>query len=72
MGNDSDPTRSQMPEASPAAMHKTSSGQRTSPLIGSSDPKHASSGRSNSGMKNYESMLKGIESLHFNEEEKGH
>ncbi|KAL3368830.1 hypothetical protein AABB24_009575 [Solanum stoloniferum] len=69
VGNDSDPTRSRAPEASPATMHKISSGQRISPLVGSSDPKHASSGP---GVKNYESTLKGIESLHFDEEDKGH
>lgn len=70
VGNGSDPTRSRAPEASPATMHKISSGQRISPLVGSSDPtKHASSVP---GVKNYESTLKGIESLHFDEEEKGH
>ncbi|KAK6789585.1 hypothetical protein RDI58_013385 [Solanum bulbocastanum] len=69
VGNDSDPTRSRVPEASPATMHKIPSGQRISPLVGSSDPKHASSGP---GVKNYESTLKGIESLHFDEEDKGH
>ncbi|CAN4097529.1 unnamed protein product [Withania somnifera] len=69
--NDSDPTRSRMPEASPSTMHKISSGHRVSPLVGLSDPKHASSG-STSGMKNYESTLKGIEGLHFDEEDKGH
>lgn len=71
VGNDSDPTRSRTPEASPATMHKISSGQRISPLVGSSDHKHASSGTT-SGIKNYESTLKGIESLHFDEEDKGH
>ncbi|TMW99965.1 hypothetical protein EJD97_001607 [Solanum chilense] len=70
VGNGSDPMRSRAPEASPATMHKISSGQRISPLVGSSDPtKHASSVP---GVKNYESTLKGIESLHFDEEEKGH
>ncbi|GAA0169733.1 non-receptor serine/threonine protein kinase [Lithospermum erythrorhizon] len=39
----SDPTRSGIAEASPGSAHKTS-GQRSSPLCGSSEPKHASSG----------------------------
>ncbi|XP_009764702.1 casein kinase 1-like protein 2 [Nicotiana sylvestris] len=72
MGNDSDPTRSRTPEASPATMNKISSGQRSSPLVGSSDAKHASSDRNTSGIKNYETTLKGIESLHFDEEDRGH
>lgn len=72
MGNDSDHTRSRTPEASPATMHKISSGQRSSPFVGSSDAKHASSGRNTSGIKNYETTLKGIESLHFDEEDRGH
>ncbi|XP_071908889.1 casein kinase 1-like protein 2 isoform X2 [Coffea arabica] len=66
-GNDSDPTRSRTPEASPGTAQKISSGQRTLPLGGSSDPRHTSSGKNNSGVKNFESTLKGIESLRFDD-----
>uniref|UniRef100_A0A5B7BD50 non-specific serine/threonine protein kinase n=2 Tax=Davidia involucrata TaxID=16924 RepID=A0A5B7BD50_DAVIN len=72
VGNESDPARSRTTEASLGTLHKISSGQRSSPVGGSSDPKRTSSGRNNSGMKNYESTLKGIESLHFDEEERVH
>ncbi|KAL0315782.1 UNVERIFIED_CONTAM: Casein kinase-like protein 2 [Sesamum radiatum] len=72
LGNDSEPTRSRTPEASPATVNKISSGQRTSPLGGSSEPKHTSSGRNNTSIKNYDSAIKGIESLHFDDEERFH
>lgn len=72
MGNDSDPTHSRMPEASPATMHKISGGHRSSLLGGSSDPRYASSSKNTSGIKNYESALKGIETLHFDDEERAH
>ncbi|KAG8367216.1 hypothetical protein BUALT_Bualt16G0049500 [Buddleja alternifolia] len=68
LGNDSDPTRSRTPEASPATLNKISSGQRSSPLGGSSDPRHTSSGRNNASIKNYDSTIKGIEGLHFDDE----
>lgn len=71
LGNESDPTRSRTPEASPATVNKISSGQRTSPFGGSSDPKHTS-GRNNSSIKNYDSTIKGIENLHFDDEERFH
>ncbi|XP_057468214.1 casein kinase 1-like protein 12 [Actinidia eriantha] len=63
LGNESDVVRSGT---------KVSSGQRSSPIGGSSDPKHSSSGRISSGMKNYESALKGIESLNFDDEKRVH
>lgn len=65
-GNDSLPSRSRTAEASPGTMQRFSSGQRSSP-VGSSDAKHSSGGRITS-IKNYESTLKGIESLHFDDE----
>ncbi|CAN4103780.1 unnamed protein product [Withania somnifera] len=71
-GNDSDPTHSCTPEASLATMHKISGGHRNSLLGGSSDPRYASSGKNTSGIKNYESTLIGIETLHFDDEEKAH
>ncbi|KAL8498100.1 hypothetical protein ACS0TY_021433 [Phlomoides rotata] len=72
LGNESDPTRSRTPEASPATVNKISSGQRTSPFGGSSDPKHTSSGRNNSSIKIFDSTIKGIENLHFDDEERFH
>ncbi|CAN4084793.1 unnamed protein product [Withania somnifera] len=72
MGNDSDPTVSRTPEASPGTMPKISGSHRSSLLGGSSDPRYASSGKNTSGIKNYESTIRGIETLHFDEEEKAH
>lgn len=72
VGNDSDLTHSRMAEASPATMHKMSGGHRSSLLGGSSDPRYASSGKNASGIKNYESTVKGIESLHFDDEGRAH
>lgn len=72
MGNDSDPTYSRTPQARPATMHKISGGHRSSLLGGSSDPRYASSSKNTSGIKNYESTLKGIETLHFDDEERAH
>ncbi|XP_021747114.1 casein kinase 1-like protein 2 [Chenopodium quinoa] len=65
-GNESDPSRSRTAEASPGPVQRFSSGQRSSP-VGSSDAKQQASGRITS-IKNYESTLKGIESLHFDDE----
>ncbi|KAL3532641.1 hypothetical protein ACH5RR_006162 [Cinchona calisaya] len=68
-GNDSDLPRSRTPEASPGTAQIISSGQRTSqlPLGGSSDPRHTPSGKINSSTKTFESTLKGIESLRFDD-----
>ncbi|KAL8102602.1 casein kinase 1-like protein 2 [Apium graveolens] len=68
LGKESDPTHSGTTDASPGTMQKTSSGQRSSPLGRSSDLKYTSSGKNNSSTKNYETSLKGIESLRFDEE----
>lgn len=72
VGNESDPARSRTTDASPGTINKISSGQRSSPLGRTSDPKQASSGKNNSSIKNYETSLKGIESLQFDEEERVH
>ncbi|KAF5743064.1 casein kinase I isoform delta-like [Tripterygium wilfordii] len=69
VGSESDPQRSSTMEASPAALHRVSSGQ--SP-VGSSDPRHPSSGKTTSHTKNYETTLKGIESLHFDGDDRAH
>ncbi|XP_019151311.1 PREDICTED: casein kinase 1-like protein 2 isoform X2 [Ipomoea nil] len=69
IGNDSDPARPRTPDTNPGTILKLSSGQRSSPLGGSSDPKQTSV-RNISGMKNYESALRGIETLRFDDKEK--
>ncbi|KAK6944809.1 Protein kinase domain [Dillenia turbinata] len=68
MGSDSDPSR-HATEASPGALRKVSSTQRSSP-VGSSDPRRSASARHASTIKNYESTLKGIEGLHFDNDDK--
>ncbi|KZV29653.1 pentatricopeptide repeat-containing protein-like [Dorcoceras hygrometricum] len=59
-GTDSDPPRSRTPDASTATVNKISIGQRSSPLVMSSEPKYASYGRNN-----YDSAIKGMENLRF-------
>ncbi|KAF6157221.1 hypothetical protein GIB67_041682 [Kingdonia uniflora] len=66
---ESDLSRSRTTEASPGTFRKISSGQRNMPA-GSSEPKRTSSGRLITNMKNYESTLKGIESLTFDGDER--
>lgn len=69
VGGDLEPSRSRA-DASPGALRKISSGQRGS-LVHSSEHKRISSSRNtSSNIKNFESTLKGIESLHFNNEER--
>ncbi|KAK9142306.1 hypothetical protein Syun_011706 [Stephania yunnanensis] len=70
IGSDSDPSRPRTTEASPGAFRKISSTQRSSP-VGSSEPKRTSSGRNiSTNMKTFESTLKGIESLSFDNDER--
>ncbi|XP_038696396.1 casein kinase 1-like protein 1 isoform X2 [Tripterygium wilfordii] len=69
VGSETDPQRSSTIEACPPALHRVSGGQ--SP-VGSSDPRHPSSGRTTSHAKNYETTLKGIESLHFDGDDRVH
>ena len=67
---ESDPSWSRA-DASPGALRKISGGQRGSPVRSSSEHKRISSSRNAStNIKNFESTLKGIESLHFNNEER--
>ncbi|KAL5579442.1 hypothetical protein UlMin_011884 [Ulmus minor] len=56
-------------DASPGTARKISSGQRSSPIV-SSENNRTSSGRNISNIKNLESTLRGIESLHFNNDER--
>lgn len=72
LGSESDPSRVHATEASlGAGVRRISSGQKSSP-VGSSDPKRTSSGRNTANMKNYESTIKGIESLNFDNDERVH
>ncbi|OAY53169.1 casein kinase 1-like protein 2 [Manihot esculenta] len=67
VGNDSEPTHSRITDVSPAV--KIYGGQRSSAMV-SSEQKHPPSGRNSSKVKTFESTLRGIESLHFNNEER--
>ncbi|KAJ8773966.1 hypothetical protein K2173_009397 [Erythroxylum novogranatense] len=69
--NDCDPVCTRTTEASPALLYKISSGQRSSPVL-SSEQKRSSSGRNTSTIKAFESTLRGIGSLHFNNDESLH
>lgn len=63
VGNETEPSRT----ASPGALRKVSGAQRGSPII-SSEQNRTSSGRNIANVKNYESALRGMEGLHFNDE----
>ncbi|XP_022715176.1 casein kinase 1-like protein 2 isoform X2 [Durio zibethinus] len=58
-------------DASVAPLPKISSGQRSSPVL-SSENKRSSCVRNTSKIKNLESALRGIESLHFSNDERLH
>ncbi|XWS70026.1 hypothetical protein CRYUN_Cryun03dG0013600 [Craigia yunnanensis] len=68
-GSEVDPQRSHITDASPGALHKISSRQRSP--VESADPKWTS-GRNTSHVKNYEAALKGIEGLQFESDERNH
>ncbi|KAM0959662.1 hypothetical protein ACFX13_025411 [Malus domestica] len=67
--SETDPSRLQTTEISPGTLGKISGGQRSSPVV-PSDSNRTSSGRNISNTKNLESTLKGIESLHFNNDDR--
>jgi casein kinase 1 len=67
-GSEADPSRPDTTDANPGAFRKISSGQRSSPVISSEH--RPSSGRNASNIKNFESTLRGIETLHFNSDER--
>ncbi|KAG4136551.1 hypothetical protein ERO13_D07G012600v2 [Gossypium hirsutum] len=69
-GSDVDPQRSRTAYASPGALQKNSSRQRSP--IDSADPKRSMSARNTSHVKNYEAALKGIEGLQFESDERIH
>jgi casein kinase 1 len=61
----SEPSRTRTTDASPGVFCRASGPQR-SPPAHSAEPKRSSSGRhSSNNVKNYDSVLKGIEGLHF-------
>ncbi|KAJ6853808.1 casein kinase 1-like protein 2 isoform X1 [Iris pallida] len=68
LGSEADQSRPVTSEVSPGTFHRVPSSQRISPAA-SGDPKISTSGRHPS-VKNYESTLKGIESLNFDNNEK--
>ncbi|XVF86834.1 hypothetical protein PTKIN_Ptkin18bG0074300 [Pterospermum kingtungense] len=68
---DSEPSRLHTINANAGLLPKISSGQRSSSVL-SSDNKHPSSSRNASNIKNVESALRGIESLHFSHDERLH
>ncbi|KAL2332257.1 hypothetical protein Fmac_019838 [Flemingia macrophylla] len=65
-GNETESSHPLTMEASPGALRK-SGAQRTSPIM-SLEHNRTSSGRNTSNMKNFESTIRGIESLNFNDE----
>ncbi|GAU22001.1 hypothetical protein TSUD_111410 [Trifolium subterraneum] len=67
VGSEIEPSLPLAREGSPGALLKTSGAQRNSPIT-SSEHKGTSSGRNTSNIKNFESTLRGIESLNFNDE----
>lgn len=69
MGSESDPSRPQTTDESPGTLHKVSIGQRSSPIM-SSDHNRPPTGRISSNVKNLESTVRGMESLHFNNEDR--
>lgn len=73
VGSELDPHRSRTRDASPGALHKSMSAQR-SPPVGPADPKRSASGRhtGHGHVKNYDSALKGIEGLQLENDERVH
>ncbi|XWS18850.1 hypothetical protein CRYUN_Cryun32bG0080300 [Craigia yunnanensis] len=69
--SDSEPSRLRTIDASAGPLPKISSGQTSSHVL-SSENKRSSSGRNTSNIKNLESALRGIESLHFSNDERLH
>ncbi|PIA64281.1 hypothetical protein AQUCO_00100038v1 [Aquilegia coerulea] len=68
-GTETETSRPRTTEASPGALRKVVSGQKSSP-ISSLEAKRTSSSRNASNVKTFESTLKGIEGLNFENEER--
>ncbi|GMN36939.1 hypothetical protein TIFTF001_006421 [Ficus carica] len=69
VSSESDLSRPQTTDASSGTLRKISTAQRSSPVV-SSEHNRTSSSRNISNIKNLESTLRGIESLHFNNDER--
>ncbi|KAG6532640.1 casein kinase 1-like protein 2 [Zingiber officinale] len=69
IGSEGDQTRTRTTEVSPGTFRKISSSQRNS-LLSSAEPRHFSQVRNQPNLKNYESTLRGIEGLSFDDEER--
>ncbi|CAL9039405.1 casein kinase 1-like protein 2 [Musa acuminata AAA Group] len=69
VNTDADASHTRATEASPGNSRRVSSAQRSS-AISSAERKHTSSGQKPSAVKNYESTLKGIKGLNFDNEER--
>ncbi|KHG04851.1 hypothetical protein F383_30273 [Gossypium arboreum] len=69
--SDSERSHFRTTDATAGPFQKISSGQRNSPVL-SSENKRPSSGRNTSNINNVESAVRGIESLHFRNEERLH
>ncbi|KAF7814090.1 casein kinase 1-like protein 2 [Senna tora] len=66
VGSESESSRPLASDSSSGAVRKISGAQRSSPVISAEQSR--TSGRSSSNIKNFDSTLRGIESLHFNDE----
>ncbi|XP_077210572.1 casein kinase 1-like protein 2 isoform X2 [Tasmannia lanceolata] len=69
VGSEAESTRPRTTDTGSGGFRKVASAQRSSP-VGSSEPKRSSSVRNPSNIRNYESTLKGIESLNFDTDER--
>ncbi|XP_015890690.1 casein kinase 1-like protein 2 [Ziziphus jujuba] len=69
VGSESDMSRPQTTDASSGTFRKITGGQRSSPIV-SSEHNRTTTGRNIPNAKNLESTLRGIESLHFNNDER--
>lgn len=67
VGSETEPSRPPTMDSSQGALRKISGAQRSSPIL-SSEHNRVTSGRNTSNIKNLETTLRGIESLHFNDE----
>ncbi|XP_027341793.1 casein kinase 1-like protein 2 [Abrus precatorius] len=66
VGNETEPPHPLTRDATQGALRKISGAQRSSPIM-PSEHNRTSSARNTSNMKNFESTLRGIESLNFND-----
>lgn len=67
IGSETEPSRPLTLDSNQGVLRKSFGAQRSSPIM-SSEHNQTSSGRNTSNTKNLESALRGIDSLHFNDE----